>query len=325
VSDAIHDRPSAEALKTAAAAWLERRDRDDWQQTDQDALNAWLEESTANSVAYWRLEAGWARTERLSVLRGGTRHEHPNSDEKRWPRLTRIVAALTLMVALGAVGVNYLLRSHEKYYATAIGGHEIVTLEDGSSIELNTDTALRLSRAGNSRLVTLDKGEAYFQISHNPAQPFIVNVAGHRVVDLGTKFLMRSQFGQVEVTLYEGRASIENMQASGQKQKALLSPGDVAIATATTMTVTNEPAHTLINELAWQRGFLVLDHTTLADAARDLNRYNHQQIVIVDPAVARMQMYGTVPINGVDGFIRVAQDVLKLNVIRRGGDIVISR
>jgi len=91
------------------------------------------------------------------------------------------------------------------------------------------------------------------------------------------------------------------------------------------MTVTNEPAHTLINELAWQRGFLVLDHTALGDAARDLNRYNRQKIVIVDPNVARMQMYGTIPINGVDGFIRVAQDVLRLNVIKRGDEIVISR
>lgn len=324
MSEAIHDQPSAETLKAEAAAWLERRDRDDWGQADQDALNAWLEESMVHSVAYWRLEAGWARTERLAVLRGGVRQEQFDPDEKRWPRVTRIVAVLALVAALGAVSANYLLRSHEKYYATAIGGHEIVTLEDGSSIELNTDTALRLSREGNSRLVTLDRGEAYFQISHNPAQPFVVNVAGHRVVDLGTKFLMRNQFGQVEVALYEGRASFETLQA-GQKQKALLSPGDVAIATATGVTVTNKPAHTLINELAWQRGFLVLDHTALAEAARDLNRYNRQQIVIVDPNVARMQVYGTIPITGVDGFIRVAQDVLKLNVIKRGGEVVISR
>ena len=322
MSEAIHES-SADMLKAKAAEWLERRDREDWGRGDQDALNAWLEESLANSVAYWRLEAGWARTERLAVLRGGTRQEPFDRGEKRWPRVLRIVAALGFVTALTAVGANYALRTHEKYYATSVGGHEIVTLEDGSSIELNTDTALRVSREGKTRLVTLDRGEAYFQISHNPEHPFVVNVASHRVIDLGTKFLMRSEAGRIEVALYEGRASFES--TDGQKRKAMLSSGDVAVVTQTDMTVTNEPAHTLINELAWQRGFLVLDHTALGDAARDLNRYNRQKIVIVDPNVARMQMYGTIPINGVDGFIRVAQDVLRLNVIKRGDEIVISR
>ncbi len=88
-------------------------------------------------------------------------------------------------------------------------------------------------------------------------------------------------------------------------------------------TIRSEPADALVNKLAWQRGFLVMDHTTLAEVVRDLNRYNVEKIVIADPSASRMEMYGTIPINGVNGFVRVAQGVLGLRATRHGDEIQI--
>jgi transmembrane sensor len=82
----------------------------------------------------------------------------------------------------------------------------------------------------------------------------------------------------------------------------------------------------LSNALGWRRGVIVFDHTTLADAAAELNRYNHQQIVVADPAAALMRIDATLPVNGVEAIVRVAQDVLGVRAHKdRNGRIVITR
>jgi len=57
-------------IEEIAAVWLARRDRDGWSTADQAALNGWLDESTANRVAYIRLQAAWRQTHRLKALAG---------------------------------------------------------------------------------------------------------------------------------------------------------------------------------------------------------------------------------------------------------------
>ncbi len=62
---------SPETVETAAGHWLARQDSGNWTATDQLALDHWLEESTAHTVAYVRLEAAWARADRYRVLGAG--------------------------------------------------------------------------------------------------------------------------------------------------------------------------------------------------------------------------------------------------------------
>lgn len=323
----MSDPGDAKAIKERAAGWLERRDRADWSAADEAQLNAWLDQSLTHATAFWRLEGAWQRTERLSALRGPMRVSKTSQRSTLW-RTTPWAVTLMLGLIAVAIGGNYFTSSRAKTYSTPIGGHEIITLRDGTSIELNTDTSIEVAQSGDARNITLKKGEAYFQVVHDPAHPFVVIAGSHRVVDIGTKFLMRKDSGGVEVALYEGEASFESVKSGTITQKAILKPGDVAVAGPehrSFRTVRSEPAATLVDKLAWQRGFLVMDHTTLAAVVRDLNRYNVEKIVITDPAAARMEMYGTIPINGVDGFVRVAQDVLGLRVARRGNDIEISK
>ena len=80
-------------------------------------------------------------------------------------------------------------------FSTEVGGHETVTFSDGTRIELNTNTVLRARMTTAQRTVWLDKGEAYFQVKHDPAHPLTV-IAGHRVTDLGTEFLVRDDATQ---------------------------------------------------------------------------------------------------------------------------------
>lgn len=318
-------RPPATAAKDIqeqAALWLmDVRDNANWNAQDQAQLDAWLAQSHAHRIAYLRLEAAWNRTHRLAALRAAPPAR--TNSRKLLPLMLGAVAALAVVAVLGVRGMA-LQSAPAKTYQTALGEHKTITLTDGSQIELNTNTVLRIA-ADNARKVWLDQGEAYFQIRHDAAHPFTVTVQGHRVVDLGTRFRIRQKKDRVEVALMEGRARFESADDSVRAYPVFLSPGDVVVAKADSMSVLKKAPQELSNELGWRRGVLIFKHTALSDAAAEFNRYNTTKLVIADPAIARVEIGGTFPSGDVAAFARVARNLLKLHVDFKDKQVVISR
>jgi transmembrane sensor len=312
-----------QAIETAAAQWVRRREFGDWNDAAETEFQSWLEQSVLHRVAYLRLEEGWKRTERLVALRPPEfRRTKTQRPPRRWTSLSHAAAATVILAAIGIAGRAYLLTPSEDTYATPVGGREILTLFDGSHVELNTDTVLKLGR--NRRTATLVKGEAFFQIRHDANNPFTVRAAGHRIVDLGTKFSVRSEAGgKLEVALFEGKARLENTDAS-QPRGAVLAPGDVAVATAETLKVTRKPVQTLANTIGWRHGVVVFRHMALADAATEFNRYNLKKLV-VDPSAAAITIDGTFATDNLETFARVARIALGLKVQSNEHEIVIKR
>lgn len=312
----------ADAIEESAAAWVRRRNFADWSTEDEAALNAWLNESTAHEIAYLRLEAAWTRTERLQAL-------HPfkadiaDSPARSFRIPLSLAAGISAIALIAAASVPYLTRPKASVYSTPVGGREIIKLADGSRIELNTNTMLHL--AADQRGAVLDRGEAYFQIKHDAEHPFALKVAGRRVVDLGTKFLVRDSQTKVEVALIEGRARLESQAVSEPQHGVILTPGEVAISTPTAISVTKVPTHDLMNALSWRRGLLVFHNETLADAAAIINRYNDNKLVIDDPKVAGLTINGTFRTNDNQVFARMAEDVFGLRVTYSGNTTKISR
>jgi len=311
----------ADQIEDQAAQFLARRRFAHWQANDQAELDTWLSASLSHRVAFWRLEATLARTERLAALQTKSK-ETVTEPTKRDFRLR--FAGMLAVAVIGVVASSlYFGQARPSTYTTPVGGHEILTLADGSVIELNTDTVLRL--AADNRSAVLEKGEAFFQIKHNALHPFTVKTSSHRVVDVGTKFLVRSNSRQFEISLIEGLARVESMTAGNNTRSKLLKAGDVAVDANGALIIEKKSETTIARELGWRRGVLVFDNTTLADAAAEFNRYNHTKLVIDDPAVGRMKIGATFPANDVDRFARATRVLLGVAVSRRNGNIVISR
>ena len=175
------------------------------------------------------------------------------------------------------------------------------------------------------RAAKLEKGEAYFEIKHDAAHPFAVTVGSNRVTDLGTKFLIRSDANRVEVSLLEGRARLDSTDSLRRKTPTVLIPGEVAVATADSVSVTRMPARNLSDALGWRRGLLVFYHTPLSDAAAEFNRYNRESLIIGDANTGRLVVNGAFPTNGIAVFVQATRDVFGVRVERRPDGIVISR
>ena len=325
MSDLQHEavKPASE-VQSDAAVWLERRERSDWSAADQSALDVWLAQSPANMVAYLRVEDVWRRANRLQALVQSA-PEPVRIERRRIPPIVFGIAAALAAVAVLGVATRFLQEPGERTYSTDIGGRELVAFADGTQIELNTDTVLRARMTSRERTVWLDKGEAYFQVKHDAAHPFVVMMGNHRVTDLGTKFVIRRDPGRLEVALLEGRVRFGAADAKVQSDSDLLMPGDQVVATANSVSVQKMPLRALTNELVWRRDMLIFDHTTLADAAREINRYNRRKLVIADPAVASLTIGGTFPKNDIGAITSAARELFKLRVEEHGDEILISR
>jgi len=313
---------AARDIEARAAEWIERRHFGQLNEADQAQFDAWLAEAIAHRVAYVRLSSSWQRTGRLVALRGSTTEVRRRQPKRNLFRLlSRVAAGFAVVAATGAGGAYYLLRDNTTTYATTVGGREILSLADGSQIELNTDTVLRVSNRIDRREVWLDRGEAYFRIVHDAAHPFIVTSQDRRITDLGTAFTVRRENDRLQIAVFEGRVQVE----AGAKKSPVLAAGDTAVATRDAVSITRQTPHKLATELAWRHGMIVFDSVTLGEAAAEFNRYNHTQIVIADPAAARLKIAGTFPIDGVKGFSDLTRHVLGLHVEARGQQINISR
>lgn len=308
-------------IEAEAADWLMERDNPDWSEADRMALDAWLAQSLSHRIAFLRLEATWGRAERLAALRSPA-PEAAASARPRMPLLfAGIAAALALVTALGFGAAHFLSAPKDRVFATSVGGRKLVNFADGTQIELNTDTILRTRMTTDGRTVWIEKGEAYFHVKHDPANPFVVIAGHHRITDLGTKFLVRRDAGRLEVALLEGSV---RYSGGAQQRSKLLKPGDDLIAAKET-SLTEKTTQELANELGWRRGVLVFRHTTLADAAAEFNRYNVRKIEIAGSDAAQHTIDGTFLTNDLDAFTDAAQTIFGLKVREQGQAIVISR
>lgn len=319
------DLSPSERIDARAVEWFLDRSEGGANQGTEAAFEAWLAESPSHQLAYWRVEAGWDRAGLLAAVRPPRRQQR-NEDGRnlRGSWFVR-VAAIALIAAVSASALFVSQRDDAVTYETPIGGHRVVVLADGSRVEMNTATTLKIASGDKGRHIELLQGEAFFKVKHDMRHPFIVDAGGHRLVDLGTEFSVRKTADELKVGLVEGSVRLEKAGTLSDRQLAVLSPGDVAVAAAGKVTIIKAVSQQVTDDLAWRQGRLVFRHATLADAAAEFARYNRQRLTIPDTRVARLTFSSAFPTDGVEAFVRVAQISLGLHVTRRGDEIVISR
>ena len=91
---------------------------------------------------------------------------------------------------------------------TGVGEQRTLTLEDGTRIQLNTDTRAVVRYDERLRRVELEKGEAMFEVARRPDWPFVVTAGDRQIRALGTAFVVRREAEVLAVTLVEGKVTV---------------------------------------------------------------------------------------------------------------------
>ncbi len=97
----MRDELNAHDVKTLAADWRDRRDREDWSEGDQASLDSWLAQSSAHMIAYLRVDAAWARADRLGALHGGPARRKTAAIAPRARNLSILFRTVAATVLIG--------------------------------------------------------------------------------------------------------------------------------------------------------------------------------------------------------------------------------
>lgn len=179
-----------------------------------------------------------------------------------------LAAASAIALAFASLTLGYpnlFPQSDSVAFESAAGQQRTLALADGSRIMLNGASRVILDR-NRPRVARLERGEAAFQVVHDPANPFTLSIGDARVQDVGTLFNVAMRHNGFDLAVAEG-AVVFNPDAEKIKlvRGATLHvpSGDAAI------TVGSADPHAIG---AWRRGELIYHDAPLRDVVADLER-----------------------------------------------------
>jgi len=313
----------ANDIETQASIWLAREIRG-LTPEELSSLQNWLAESSLHKVSYLRLNSAWQRAGRLAALKKPPmRPAHAQGSS--WSRFCiPAFAAIALVLLYG--GKTYLTSSQPngQAYATDLGRMKTYQLADGTRMELNSNTRVRADVTTKQRIVTLESGEAYFDVAHDARHPFVVYAANRRITDLGTKFSVFLNGDNVRVLVREGRVRVDMQPGSAGVGPVEAEAGHVVIAQGMETMVLAKPDHEIANDLSWRSGMLVFDQRPLAEVAEEFNRYNAKHI-IVEGSARKIHIGGSFKADNVNIFVLLLHQGFGLSVNDQGDRIVVTR
>lgn len=319
-------RVTSQEIDAVAAEWAARIDRGPLSPEDDKRLEMWLSADDRRRGAFMRMRAISLHTERAKALGANYDPKHflPKADAGPRRISRRAVWVGLVAIAASGIGVVGLTLRQPELYETRIGETRIVTLEDGSVITLNTSSRIRVAFNEERRRVTLDEGEALFDVAKDKARPFVVHAGEAFVTAVGTSFTVkRLESAPVEVMVREG---IVDVSARDSARPVRMAANTRMSATAIkTIAPSSISPGDISRELAWSAGRIAFEGDTLAQAAQTFARYSDTRIIIDDPDVAREEISGLFSMNDPVSFARAAAASLGLQATVGPGEVRLSR
>ena len=245
-------------------------------------IKKWMEASKRNEAAFYQ--------ERLlhdTILLNKDAQQNKTISIKPkktlfWNSFIRVAAILLLISSVGLLINNYykdINTTHPLHTVIVPPGQRInLVLADNSSIWLNSNTTFKYPShfSKKQREVYLD-GEAYFEVSANEKQPFIVNTHQGAVKVTGTTFNVSaySKYGKFETSLFEGKVGVylkntkEEIININPTQKAIFKDGKLEINNIVDY-----------DEFLWRRGLIAFKNKQLDEILSVLEQYFDTEIQV---------------------------------------------
>jgi transmembrane sensor len=196
-------------------------------------------------------------------------------------------------------------------YETARGSEGSWALSDGSTLRLDTDTAVTARFSPTGRVLELSRGQLWVAVAHDLHRPFRVEAGSARIVAVGTKFDVYRMSGSTRVTVIDGNVTVSVNAAPQQKlrvaadQEAQIIGGVLPSAAS--------PARQR-ETTAWLDRRIVFERRPLGEVADEFNRYNSIPFTIDDPGLRRLLISGTFEAADTDSFAAFLQSLTGVRV-----------
>lgn len=322
-------------LRTSPSDAAARQRFDEWLATSPEHVRAYLEcvaiSETAAAGARSSPQELDALIERARQSSGANVVSLPAANsagavtsQRRAPsRVIRFGLAATVLLAVIGAGVGYI--TSRDVYTTAIGEQRSILLPDGSTIDLNGRSKVRVRLDARTRSVDLMEGEALFRVVPNKTRPFVVAADDARVRAVGTEFAINRRQRELVVTVVEGTVAVSAAGAGGGE--TLLNGGQqlaLSLAAPAGGDAVPQPRSVEVNDaIAWTRRRLVFDSTPLEDVVAEFNRHSSRSLVIQGDGLEDFHISGAFSSTDVQPFLRFLRAQPGVEVIEERDRIVI--
>jgi transmembrane sensor len=351
-----------ERISEEAAEWFLRLQVDDLSRPEREQFVEWLREAPAHVAEMLRIAQvhgalrqfqGWEHlptsggTEDSNVVAIPARRVDPVEDSGERRRSSRNIRWTALAASIGIVfvAIAFLLPSiRGQVILTERGERREVVLDDGSIVQVDPQTHLRVKFDQKTRRIFLENGRALFHVAKNANRPFLVQTDSTMVRAVGTAFGVQREANGVVVTVAEGRVAVvdrrsqeprsgsapsidtdaarEKLRQQGSEDKhgpvseVFLTAGEQVIVHGSGDAIPVRKVDAA-RELAWAEGQLIFENQNVQHVVDEFNRYNRVQIHVTDPALADRQISGVFSASDPESFVAFVQTVASVSVARR--------
>lgn len=282
-------------MKKIDLIWFIQHKGDDKFQSE---VLKWINASSNNTSYFHRIKAEYVSSfSSVSGIDLGKEYQvFRNRISTSYKMFYRFAAVLIIGLLVGGVLLyrngNFPF-AHEELYQVAAKQQMEITLDDGSTVVLNSKSSLKLASNFNhsARIVFLE-GEALFKVTKNKKKPFIVKtLKGINVRVLGTQFNVKSYASNntVETTLVLGKVEILDNEST--KLMAVLEPRQKATFYKKENQIELETVETE-RITSWTEGILYYENIPIREVLGDIERWYDVQFTIEDSEIALYTLSG---------------------------------
>lgn len=316
---------SKEDIHQQACAWISKIDRG-LTADEKNEIHSWAQTSESHRQMLFEIAELWDDLSALNELSGlfPLRDKEPEQ-RKTFGETTRwSIAAGFAFVMVGAA--SWLMNTQGGFQPatelaqvtqaeTAIGEQKPVTLQDGSVIHLNTNSLVKIDYSGTRRMITLERGEAHFDVAHDESRPFVVKTGNNSVTAVGTAFnIQLGKEGKFELLVTEGKVLVQDvLREANSPTLDMIRPLDsegvfmVSGEKAVFSGLENEPETLSLDQvqrdLAWQQGMVVFQGEALADALTEVSRYTSIDFEISEEHIRQKRVAGYFKAGDIEGLL----------------------
>jgi transmembrane sensor len=254
------------------------------------------------------------------------------SRERRIPQVNRwsiwVAAAATIALAVSVAWWTLVDRSSAtaQWYRTQHGEQSMQRLADGSTLHLNTDTAVEVTFDDDARNLRIDGGQALFTVAHGDPRRFRVTAGKAEIIAVGTQFDVRLKGQSTLVTVVEGQVDV---LARSSRSAAIATPARVTAGYRLQIDGGIIPAQgervDAQAATAWLHRKIVFEREPLGEVADEFNRYGLVQLSIKDAGLRALPVSGVFNAYDVNSFAEFLETLDGVRVERTPAQIRVMR
>jgi transmembrane sensor len=324
--------PVPGSAREQAVRWIVRLQSGAVTGDDRRAFDAWLAAQPEHRSEFEQVSKMWTTLDDARSLLSEeidksevlwAHHAAHRQSASRWLWWTRAATVGSVLALLLATAWWWTGLPETVLYETAKGAPRQETLADGSIVTLNTDTKLTVQMSRAERLIRLERGEAWFTVSHDERRPFTVQAANGRIRDIGTQFIVTKSALDVQVSVWEGLVEVDAHATDGAPSHPVTLHGGQQLSYGTDGRLSGVVAFDQSTVGSWREGKLIFRSQPLKQVLAEVARYGTEDIRLLDPSLDAFPVSGVFNIQDIEQAMHTLQASLPIRVRRVHDHLII--